>query len=160
MELIIDEAADADVGDCAERADQVEGEQPAKPCETLQLPVAVGEFVVQCEVERHGTDDRDRLRRGKWSADQVERQIKQREVDADADHSDRAELHRQVDSIAEMLRVKPYPTAEAIVNTNAIAAHEYGAQIDNPITLWDLHWVKELDDDGFIDEVIASLSKA
>jgi ABC-type nitrate/sulfonate/bicarbonate transport system substrate-binding protein len=72
--------------------------------------------------------------------------------------TDRAELGRQVDSIAEMLRVKPYPTAEAIVNTNAIAAHEYGARIDNPITLWDLHWVKELDDEGFIDGLVAELS--
>lgn len=74
--------------------------------------------------------------------------------------SDRAELRRQVDSIAEMLRVKPYPTAEAIMNTNAIAAHEYGARIENPVTLWDLHWVKELDDEGFIDNLVAGLSKA
>jgi ABC-type nitrate/sulfonate/bicarbonate transport system substrate-binding protein len=72
--------------------------------------------------------------------------------------SDRAELRRQIDSIAEMLRVKPYPTAEAIVNTNAIAAHEYGARIDNPMTLWDLHWLKELDDEGFIDGLVAELS--
>jgi hypothetical protein len=72
--------------------------------------------------------------------------------------TDRAELSRQVDSIAEMLLVKPYPTAEAIVNTNAIAAHEYGAQIDNPITLWDLHWVKDLDDEGFIDALVGELS--
>ncbi len=74
--------------------------------------------------------------------------------------SDRAELRRQVDSIAEMLRVKPYPTAEAIVNTNAIAAHEYGARVENPVTLWDLHWVKALDDEGFIDDLVARLSKA
>lgn len=74
--------------------------------------------------------------------------------------SDRAELRRQVDSIAEMLRVKPYPTAEAIMNANAIAAHEYGARIENPVTLWDLHWVKELDDEGFIDKLVAGLSKA
>ncbi len=74
--------------------------------------------------------------------------------------SDRAELSRQVDSIAEMLRVKPYPTAEAIMNTNAIAAHESGARIENPVTLWDLHWVKELDDEGFIDNLVAGLSKA
>jgi hypothetical protein len=72
--------------------------------------------------------------------------------------TDRGELRRQVDSIAEMLRVKPYPTAEAIVNTNAIAAHEYGARIENPVTLWDLHWVKELDDEGFIDGLVAGLS--
>jgi ABC-type nitrate/sulfonate/bicarbonate transport system substrate-binding protein len=72
--------------------------------------------------------------------------------------SDGAELRRQVDSIAEMLHVKPYPTAEAIVNTTAIAAHEYGARIENPVTLWNLHWVKALDDEGFIDELVASLS--
>ena len=70
----------------------------------------------------------------------------------------RAELRRQVDSIAEMLQLRPYPTAEAIVNSNEIAAHEYGARIENPVTLWDLHWVKELDDEGFIDELVASLS--
>jgi ABC-type nitrate/sulfonate/bicarbonate transport system substrate-binding protein len=72
--------------------------------------------------------------------------------------SDRAELRRQVNSIAEMLRVKPYPTAEAIVNSNEIAAHEYGAGVENPLTLWDLHWVKELDDHGFIDGLVAKLS--
>ena len=71
--------------------------------------------------------------------------------------TDRAELRRQIDSIAEMLRVKPYPTAEAIVNTNAIASHEYGARIENPVTLWDLHWVKELDDEGFIDGLVKRL---
>ena len=72
--------------------------------------------------------------------------------------SDRAELRRQVDSIAEMLHVKPYATAEAIVNSNEIAAHEYGAGVENPLALWDLHWLKELDDEGFIDELVASLS--
>jgi ABC-type nitrate/sulfonate/bicarbonate transport system substrate-binding protein len=72
--------------------------------------------------------------------------------------ADRAELRRQIDSIAETLHVKPYPTAESIVNTNAIAAHEYGAHIENPVTLWDLHWVKELDDEGFIDKLVAGLS--
>jgi hypothetical protein len=72
--------------------------------------------------------------------------------------TDRAELRRQVDSIAELLQVKPYPTIEAIVNTNEIAAQEYGPTVDNPLTLWDLHWLKELDDKGFIDNLIASLS--
>jgi ABC-type nitrate/sulfonate/bicarbonate transport system substrate-binding protein len=71
---------------------------------------------------------------------------------------DRAELRRQVDSIAELLQVKPYPTVEAIMNTNEIAAQEYGPTVENPLTLWDLHWVKELDDEGFIDNLIASLS--
>ncbi len=72
--------------------------------------------------------------------------------------TDRAELRRQVDSIAEWLQVKPYPTIEAILNTNEIAAQEYGPTVENPLTLWDLHWVKELDDEGFIDGLVASLS--
>ena len=70
--------------------------------------------------------------------------------------ADRAELRRQVDSIAEMIQVKPYPTIEAIVNTNEIAAHEYGAGVENPLALLDLHWLKELDDEGFIDGLIAN----
>jgi ABC-type nitrate/sulfonate/bicarbonate transport system substrate-binding protein len=72
--------------------------------------------------------------------------------------TDHAELRRQIDSIAELLQVKPYPTIEAIMNTNDIAAQEYGPTVENPLTLWDLHWVKELDDEGFIDSLIANLS--
>ena len=68
------------------------------------------------------------------------------------------ELRRQVDSIAELLQLKPYPTVEAILNTDEIAAQEYGPTIDNPLTLWDLHWLKEMDDEGFIDNLVASLS--
>jgi hypothetical protein len=35
------------------------------------------------------------------------------------------------------------------------ATIEYpGAKGLNPLTLWDLHWVKELDDTRFIDELI------
>ncbi len=71
---------------------------------------------------------------------------------------DGTEMRRQVDSIAELLQVKPYPTTEAIINTNLIAALEHGASIENPMTLWDLHWLKELDDEGFIDELVARLS--
>jgi hypothetical protein len=72
--------------------------------------------------------------------------------------TDQGELRRQVDSIAALLQVKPYPTIEAIVNTDEIAAQEYGPTVENPLTLWDLHWLKELDDEGFIDNLIASLS--
>lgn len=72
--------------------------------------------------------------------------------------TDPAELRRQVDSMVEKLRVRPYPTIDAILHTNEIAAQEYGAAVDNPLTLWDLHWLKELDDEGFIDGLIADLS--
>jgi hypothetical protein len=51
------------------------------------------------------------------------------------------------------LKVRPYPTPQAIVNTYEIATIEYpGAKGLNPLTLWDLHWVKWLDDGGFIDD--------
>ena len=74
--------------------------------------------------------------------------------------TDIAEMRRQVDSIVELLQVKPYPTTEAIINTNLIAALEHGASVENPMTLWDLHWLKELDDEGFIDDLITRLSSA
>lgn len=73
---------------------------------------------------------------------------------------DVGEFSRRLDSMTEMLRVKPYPTAEAVMNSNEIAAHEYGAGVENPLTLWDIHWLKELDDEGFIDRLIASLAPA
>lgn len=68
--------------------------------------------------------------------------------------ADRRELERQFDSIVKGLQLKPYPTAPAIANTFAIATAEFGATGINPLTLWDLHWVKELDDAGFIDGLI------
>lgn len=71
--------------------------------------------------------------------------------------SNRSELRRQIDAIAEVLQLRPYPTAEAIINSNEIAAHEYGSGVDNPLTLWDLHWLKQLDDEGFIDGLTAAL---
>ncbi len=71
---------------------------------------------------------------------------------------DERELERQVDSIARALRPKPYPTPQALANTYALATAEFGgAGLLNPLTLWDLHWVKQLDDEGFIDRLIADL---
>jgi hypothetical protein len=68
------------------------------------------------------------------------------------------EMERVFDAIAAKLQVKPYPSAQAIANTYDIAAEEYGAQGINPMALWDMHWVKELDDEGFIDDLIRQIS--
>ena len=57
-------------------------------------------------------------------------------------------------SMVAKLQLKPYPTPEAIANTYEIAVKEYNAQDINPMSLWDLHWIKELDDTGFIDGLI------
>jgi hypothetical protein len=72
---------------------------------------------------------------------------------------DRGELERQFDSIVKGLQLKPYPTAQAIANSFEIATAEFGAADINPLTLWDLHWVKELDDEGFIDDLVARLKR-
>jgi hypothetical protein len=66
--------------------------------------------------------------------------------------SDAGELKRRFDAVVDGIKLKPYPTPEAVANTYEIATLEYpGAQGLNPLSLWDLHWVKELDDEGFID---------
>ena len=68
---------------------------------------------------------------------------------------DDAELKRRFDSIVDGIKTKPYPTPEAISNTHEIATLEYsGAKEVNPMSLWDLHWVKQLDDEGFIDGLV------
>jgi hypothetical protein len=73
--------------------------------------------------------------------------------------TDGRELERQYDSIVKLLQLKPYPTPTAIANTLEIAAAEFGAADINPLTLWDLHWVKELDDNGFIDNLVAGMKR-
>ena len=64
------------------------------------------------------------------------------------------DMERFFDAIVAKLQLKPYPTPEAIAHTYEIAVQEYGAQGINPMTLWDLHWLKELDDAGFIDDLM------
>jgi hypothetical protein len=73
--------------------------------------------------------------------------------------TDHRELERQFDSIVKLLQLKPYPTPQAIANTFEIATAEFGVADINPLTLWDLHWVKELDDDGFIDSLIQEMKR-
>ena len=68
------------------------------------------------------------------------------------------EMERLFDAIVAKLQIKPYPSPQAIANTYEIAAEEYGAHGINPMALWDLHWVKELDDEGFIDDLIRQIS--
>jgi hypothetical protein len=68
---------------------------------------------------------------------------------------DQAEIERRFTCVVKGLKVRPYPTPEAVANTYAIATLEYpGAKGLNPLALWDLHHVKELDDEGFIDALV------
>jgi hypothetical protein len=72
--------------------------------------------------------------------------------------NERAELERQFDCIAESVHTRPYPTPAGIANTYEIACAEWpGAAGINPLTLWDLHWIKQIDDEGFIEHLVAQL---
>jgi hypothetical protein len=72
--------------------------------------------------------------------------------------SDEHEMEKHFDAIVGKLQIKPYPTLPALAATYEIACEEYGAQDLNPLALWDMHWVKELDDEGFIDALIRSMT--
>jgi ABC-type nitrate/sulfonate/bicarbonate transport system substrate-binding protein len=55
---------------------------------------------------------------------------------------------------AASLEAKPYPTIEAIQNVFALAVKR-NPEIENfnPLVLWDLHYVKEIDDSGYIRQL-------
>jgi hypothetical protein len=72
--------------------------------------------------------------------------------------SDVHEMEKHFDAIVGKLQIKPYPTLQALAATYEIACEEYGAQGLNPLALWDMHWVKELDDEDFIDTLIRDMS--
>jgi hypothetical protein len=72
--------------------------------------------------------------------------------------SDVHEMEKHFDAIVGKLQIKPYPTLEALAHTYEIACQEYGAKGLNPLALWDMHWVKELDDEGFVDGLIDNLA--
>ena len=73
---------------------------------------------------------------------------------------DRGELERAFDAIVKPLQIKPYPTPRSIANSYEIAIAEYpGGEGLNPLAMWDIHWVKQADDAGFIDELIERMSR-
>jgi len=81
------------------------------------------------------------------------------ELKACMEIADDSELKRRFDAVVAGLKIRPYPTPQALANTYEIAVIEYpGAQGLNPLALWDLHWVKDLDDAGFIDGLVRQLS--
>lgn len=60
------------------------------------------------------------------------------------------------DTQEKSLEPKPYPTLEAIENVFALAVRERPEIRDfNPLALWDLHYVREIDDSGYIDKLYA-----
>ncbi len=71
----------------------------------------------------------------------------------------RPEMERIYDCMVDGLQLKPYATAPAVTHTYEISLDEWpGGKGVNPLTVWDPHWVKQLDDEGFIDDLIARLT--
>lgn len=62
-------------------------------------------------------------------------------------------LERQI----QLLESRPYPTALAIYHTfeEAIRAYPEIPNLKelNPLSVWDTHWLREIDDSGFIDDL-------
>ncbi len=55
---------------------------------------------------------------------------------------------------ADRLEPKPYPTMEAIQNVFALAVKiKPEVASFNPLALWDLHYLREIDDSGYIDRL-------
>jgi NitT/TauT family transport system substrate-binding protein len=64
------------------------------------------------------------------------------------------EVETLYDEWAQSLERKPYPSAQAIANVFQLAVRrnpEISSQ--NPLALWDTHFVRELDDSGYIDRL-------
>jgi len=61
------------------------------------------------------------------------------------------------DNTEKSLEPKPYPTLGAIENVFALAVRECPKIRDsNPLAMWDMHYVREIDDSGYIDKLYAN----
>ena len=59
-----------------------------------------------------------------------------------------------IDSITRS-PIKPYPDPEGVMNAWELSRMRYEeAQAANPFALWDMHYLRELDLSGFIDELL------
>ena len=83
-----------------------------------------------------------------------------RELKVGMEIADDGALQRRFDAVVAGLKIRPYPTPQALANTYEIAVIEYPeAKGLNPLALWDLHWVKDLDDGGFIDGLVSQFGR-
>jgi hypothetical protein len=175
--------SDAEVGRWSQWRKIVSGECAATFIRCLQLPPAleaglhtlpaprleiVGHFHHACSAEYARTHDDvlDRYVRAAIHALCLMKLRRDEALDIVAGESarlmglenDRPELERAFDCIVGQLQVKPFPTPAGIANSYEIACDEWpGGKGMNPMVLWDLHWLKQLEDEGFIDNLIAKM---
>ena len=85
---------------------------------------------------------------------------KQETLEILKEHASRI-LHLQSNEEVEMLyeerahslERKPYPAIEAITNFFRLARRNPEIASFNPLALWNTHYVRELDDSGYIDQL-------
>jgi ABC-type nitrate/sulfonate/bicarbonate transport system substrate-binding protein len=67
---------------------------------------------------------------------------------------DQKEIEALYDEWALSLEPKPYPALQAIANVFQLALKRNPEIADfNPLAMWDIHYVRELDDSGYIDRL-------
>lgn len=58
------------------------------------------------------------------------------------------------DELSAIMQARPYPTVEALHNVYEIAKEQgKSAEQADPLALWDFHFLRRLDDGGFIDKL-------
>ncbi|GCC47364.1 hypothetical protein chiPu_0031656, partial [Chiloscyllium punctatum] len=86
-----DRERDADIGEQADAADQIEQQQAAQDANTLQPLVAVGQEIVEDEVAGHRHDRTGGLGLREWRLEQFQRDEQHREMHQQAEPADRGE---------------------------------------------------------------------
>jgi hypothetical protein len=67
---------------------------------------------------------------------------------------DRAAAEALYDELAPRLDAKLYPSLNAVFNVYEEAKRQSkDAEKIHPLALWDMHFLREIDDEGFIDEL-------
>ena len=108
---------------------------------------------------RKNEDDIRRLIRGVVEAIHffLTQKDKTKAIMAEASHlglRSEQEVEALYDDWEGYLERKPYPTAEAIANVFELAIQR-NPEVDgfNPLIMWNTHYIRELDDSGFIDKL-------
>lgn len=79
--------------------------------------------------------------------------IIQSKFKADGDLDQETATHIYED-LARILQAKPYATVKAISNVYELAKrHDKAAERVEPMELWDFHYLRRIDDSGFIDKL-------
>lgn len=69
---------------------------------------------------------------------------------------DDAAIGRLYEDVNSTMQKKPYPSMQAIDNTHEVARRAFPEISDiNPLSMWDLHYLRRIDDEGFIDQLYA-----